>query len=188
MDIAQNEPLSFIAGETVLWEREFSDYPPADGWTLRYQLVKTGTKITFDGATVGTKYRVSLTSATTAAYASGLYSWQAYVTKSPGGVEERHYVDQGTIEIKVNYAAQTGGHDARSHVKKTLDALEAMLEGRASLDQQAYTIQGRSLSRMPIEELITWRDKYKGYYQAELNAEKAAAGLGTKNRIYTRFG
>ncbi len=190
VDIAQDEPLSFIAGETVIWERDFSAiYPPADGWTLKYEAVKLNKRLQFSAATSGTKYRVTITAQTTLAWSpdAGIFSWQAYVTKGSGAAEERHYLDSGNFEIVRAFSTLQSGEDSRSHVKRTLDALEAVIERRASADQQAYTIGGRSLSRIPIEQLIVFRDKYLAYYKQELAAEQINAGLKPGNRLLTRL-
>jgi hypothetical protein len=43
-------------------------------------------------------------------------------------------------------------------VRKTLTALEAVIEGRASLDQERYRINNRELYRTPMETLIRLRN------------------------------
>lgn len=48
-----------------------------------------------------------------------------------------------------------------SHAKKTLAALEAVIEGRASKDQESYTIAGRQLSRTPIPDLLLLLSTYE---------------------------
>jgi hypothetical protein len=47
-----------------------------------------------------------------------------------------------------------------------LDAIEAVIENRATLDQQEYTIGSRHLKRMTAAELIEFRDKYRGLVAA----------------------
>src|SRR3990170_3975155 len=54
---------------------------------------------------------------------------------------------EGTIIIKTNLVTQTTGYDARSHVKTVLDALESLLEGKASRDVMNITIGGQSISK-----------------------------------------
>ncbi len=191
-DIATREPVEFVAGETLIWERDYSaDYPPSAGWTLKYEAVKTDKRLQFSAATSGTKYRVTLSAETTLAYSpfAGVYSWQSYVTKGTGAAEERHYLDTGTFTIKRAFSesASSTGYDDRTHVKKTLDAIEAVIEGRASIDQQSYTIMGRSLVRMKVDELLALRDKYRAFYKSEQSANALEAGLAGKNRILTRL-
>jgi hypothetical protein len=126
---------------------------------------------------------VNLAPATTAAYTAGKYRWQAYVSDS----DDRYLVDSGTIEIKPNFAVQTNGYDDRGHVKTVLDAIEAVIEGRATKDQMSYSIAGRSLSLTPIPDLIVLREKYKAEYANEVRAERIANGLGHIGKILVRF-
>ena len=186
-DIPTNEPLQVTAGDSVTWKRSFSDYPAADGWVLTYALQhSSNTKITLTASADGDDHLVSEVAATTAAWGPGIYSWQAYVTKAP----DRYQVDTGTLEILPDLSALTN-YDGRSHVKKTLDAIEAVIEGRATKDQESYSFStgggSRSLSRTPLADLIMLRTKYKFLYESELNAERVAAGLGTNKKIVTRF-
>jgi hypothetical protein len=79
-------------------------------------------------------------------------------------------------------ASQGAGQDPRSHARKTLDAIEAVVEGRATKDQQAYTIGGRSLQRMPIKDLMYFR----GVYRAEVYAEESRL-TGRGSKVVTRL-
>ena len=48
-------------------------------------------------------------------------------------------------------------------------------------------VNGEPINLMPIQQVVRWRDKYKGYYEQEKAAERIANGLGHKGNIYTRF-
>lgn len=176
------EPESFRVGDTVKWTKSLADYLPGDGWVLKYTLNKTGSKITLTTSDNGDgTHLVSVSAATSAAYKHGVYKWQSYVEYSG----ERYTIASGTIEALPDLTA--AGLDTRSHVKKVLDAIEAVLENRATLDQESYTIGNRSLKRMGIEELLKFRDTYKMQYNSELQAERLAMGLGSKNKVLVRF-
>jgi hypothetical protein len=54
-----------------------------------------------------------------------------------------------------------------------LDALEATIEGRASSDQLAVTISGRSISRIPFEELVKQCDYFRNKVKAEESGNTA---------------
>lgn len=184
-EIPTNEPSLVTAGDTIQWARQdLSDYLPADGWALSYVLINSAAKITIAATTSGTGYAVTVSAATSAAYTAGVYSWQAYVTNS--GTSQRVKVDSGHIEILPNFAALST-YDARTHAKKVLDAIEAVIEGRASVDQESYAIMGRQLRRTPMADLLKLRDRYRTLYLAEVNAENAKNGKGRKNRIKVRF-
>jgi len=184
-EIPSNEPSLITAGDTVEWQRQdLTDYLPADGWALSYSLINSTGKITINAGTSGEGYLVSLSAAVTAAYTAGVYSWQAYATNS--GDSKRVVVDSGTMEIAPNFSAMAN-YDSRSHAKKVLDAIEAVIEGRASVDQESYAIMGRQLKRTPMADLLKLRDRYSALYLAEVNAENAKTGKGKKNKLKVRF-
>ena len=183
VDIPTTEPLQFVAGDTVKWTKSLPDYLPADGWALSYALVRDGSQETITATDNGDgTHAVTIAAATTAAYTVGMYSWQAYVTKT----NERYLADSGALEVLADFASQTTGHDGRSLVKQTLDALESVILGRASSDQLSISIQGRSLSRITPDELLRWRDLYRAEYAAEKQRDKIANG-DAGGRLLVRF-
>jgi len=184
MTTPKKEPTTCTAGDTIKWAKSLPDYLPADGWTLSYDLVISSALESVTATDNGdASHLITITAAISAAYAPGIYHWQAYATKAA----ERYQVGAGTLEVKPNFAAQASGYDARSHVKQVLDALEATITGKASKDQSAYTINGRSLTRLTPAELITWRSKYRREYAAEQQSERIANGLSSGQNIRVRF-
>ena len=77
--------------------------------------------------------------------------------------------------------------DPRSHAKITLEAVEAVIEGRATKDQENYSIAGRSLSRTPVADLLSLRDYYRTEFLREQRVERRNNGIGTGARILARF-
>ena len=178
--IPTGEPLSLRIGNTWQWYRDLSDYP-ASAWTLTYSLRNAASKISFSASADGDRHLVSVAAATTAAYAAGIYSWIATVTDST----DRYEVGNGTITVAPNLALDAV-YDDRSHAKTVLDAIESVLEGRASTDAQTITHGNRTPAKTPVAELLQLRSYYRREYEAELAAEKLAAGLQT-NRVQARF-
>lgn len=177
------EPDIITAGDTATWRRFFADYLPTDGWALSYALVNSGGRILIPSASDNSSHLVEVPAATTAAWAAGAYDWQAYVTKGA----ERHAVGQGRVSIRPNFAAQASGLDARGHARKVLDALRSTMEGKASSDQLAMSIRGRSISRMSASELIKWLDFYEKQAAREDQEDRARRGLRSKRRISYRI-
>ena len=132
------------------------------------------------GAADGTDFLITITTAASAGYTIGRYTYQARV-ENVGG--EKYTVGKGVIEVKPNLELDTTGADYRSHVKAVLDALEATILGKASSDQLSYTIAGRSLSKFSPEELISWRD----HYRAEYLREERKAGRTRPQKIKVQF-
>lgn len=183
-DIATTEPQEFTAGDKIQWKRDLTDYPANAGWVLTYVAINAAAKISITAAASGADHLVTIAATDSAAYGAGNYKWQAYVTNGT----DRRNIESGTFKVLPNYAAgSTTVLDTRSHAKKVLDAIEAVLEGKATSDQQQYTIEGRSLTRIPWPELMTMRDKYRAEYQRELNKEDIAAGRGASNKIKVRL-
>ena len=184
-DIPEIEPTEIEAGETVKWTKDLSDhYPADDGWSLAYTFINSSAKFAVNAVASGKKFSVTISAATSAAYTAGIYKWIARVSKAG----EVYTVDEGHCEILKNIAdAGLTTFDHRTHVKKTLDAIEAVIEGRATSDQLSYTIAGRSITKMSVEELLKLRDRYKAEYQREIDAERIANGEGLGRKVLVRF-
>lgn len=171
--VPTTEPLEARAGLTWAWTRSLSDYPASAGWTLTYWLKRlsaTGANFSIVATASGADYAVSVSAATTSAYTADEYSWVAVVSKAGDAYE----VDRGTLEVLPRYD-QAANLDDRSHARKMLDAIEAVLENRATSDVLEYTIGQRSLRKMEALELTQWRDHYAAKVAAE---ERATSGQG----------
>lgn len=172
------------AGDTLKFTRSLSDYEPDDGWTLSYALTNADNTISFSATNSSNTHLVNVDSVTTNGWTAGTYQWVGYVESSDSPTE-RYTVESGTVEIKTDLS--DAAFDGRSHVKKTLDLIEAEIEARVSGSTESYSIAGRSLSKTPMEQLIEMRSKYRAWYREEVAAERIARGLGTKRKIRVRF-
>ena len=162
------------------WQKSFDDYPASESYVLKYYLVISGTNlITITADPSGDDHLVTIAAATSADYAVGRHSYQARIEKDT----EVYTVGTGIIEVLANLSADASGADYRSHAKKTLDALEATILGKASSDQLSYSIAGRSLSKFSPEELISWRNTYR----AEYLREERRAGRTRPQKIKVQF-
>ena len=183
----ETEPAKIIAGDRLIFKRSDlnNDYSNAS-YTLKYsaRLEGTGsTEIQITATASGSDYLVQVNSSTTASYTVGTYRWQAYITRNSD--EQRLTIDEGTWEIIANRDAATT--DPRSHAAIMVDKIESILEGRADSDVSSYSIQGRSLTKLGIEELMAWRDRYKSELLLEKRKERALNGVGTGAKVLVRF-
>ena len=105
--------------------------------------------------------------------AAGTYRYAVKATRDADGATQT--VDSGLIEVKINPV----NADPRSHAEKTLEAIEALIEGRATKDVQSYSIAGRSLTKMTVDELQRWRR----YYQAQVLAQRGKGRVVTVARF-----
>lgn len=175
-----SEPTTIHAGDTWEWTRTEAEYP-AGTWSLTYHLRNASAAYNVTATADGTTHSVSVPAATTATYKPGRYDWIARVTDGT----DTFTVDTGSLTILPNLGA-TGAQDGRSYERRVLDAIEAVLEGRASHDQASYSIGNRSLSRMSIAELMTFRDKFKAAVLKQEREARLAKGLGVP-RVQVRF-
>jgi len=185
-DIPEKEPVTIYKGETVVWNRkDLTDYPVgsyAMSWTARLES-NGGTAFSATVTEVDDYYKFTLDNSATGGYTTGDYFWVLKVTQSSDS--EELIIDSGKITVKDNYFGSTG--DTRSHAKIMLDKIESILEGRADADVSSYSIQGRSLSKISINELLQWRDYYKAEYQKEIAKFRRDNKEGTGRVIKVQF-
>jgi hypothetical protein len=181
-----NEPDRLMAGNTAKWIRSVPDYPASDGWALSYALVqKSGTggqAVTFSATASGDDFLVNVPGNTTAQWPAGEYAVQGYVSKAG----DRFCVFEGTLTVAPNFAAGQAG-DVRSHARKVLDAIEAVLEKRATQEILEWTIEGTQLRKAAVNDLLALRDRYKTIVLKEEARERARQGRPNRRRILTQF-
>lgn len=181
------EPTELQLGDFWAWKRTdlASDYPTA-AYALIYEFNlidgSTASNFTLTATEANDEYIISTTSTTS--YTAGNYNWIAYIQRSSDSA--RIKIGEGFTEIQQNYATTTAS--VRSHAKIVLDAIEAVIENRASIDQSSMSIAGRSLSRMSVDELMTFRNTYKAEYLKEVKMARIKNGYGSGNIVKVKFG
>lgn len=185
--IPTNTPATVYVGDTFKWRLrtvvngEHRD--PADSWVLTYELRNSNAIYTLTGTDNGDGYHlINVLAATTAAYASGVFHYQAAVTKGA----ERYIVERGQICIEPDFAQQSE-EDHREWAQIVLDAIESVMKGKATSDELSYSIGGRSLSRMSWGELIEARSKLQAEVRAANQASAVAKGFAPSGIIRTRI-
>ena len=176
-----SEPKTLIVGDRWVWSRTLSDYPTSD-YALSYHCRREGdglnsSAIAINATVSGGDFIIEVGQATTQTYQPGRYHWQAYITRNSDG--ERITYTNGLFVLKNNLANDIS--DPQSHARICLANINAVLENRATKDQESYSIGGRALSRTPLPELM----KFKKYYLAEIEKERRRHGKSGK--ILTRF-
>lgn len=190
---AIKEPVKVRAGDTISWTKSLADYPATEGYALAYAFRGNSSTIDVTSTASGADHEVNIAPSTSTAFDPGTYEVQGYVTKMVAQADgslvvgERHTVYVGRIEVLPDLAAQGSSYDGRSHVKKVLDAIEAVLENRATKEIEESTIEGVQIKRIPHEQLIAMRSKYLSWHNQELAAERLGRGEATGRTILTRF-
>ena len=175
--IPTTEPATLRAGDSASWQISDPDYPASAGWGLTYTFINAAGKFSITSTASGDDHLVHKLPAVTALYVAGAYAWQCVVANGT----DAYTIRQGSIEVLPSFAA-TATFDGRSHAQKTLDALEAWIEGH-DMSVAEYEIAGRRMKYIPIGDLLKLRDQYR----REVRSEQAASGAGKSGRVYLRF-
>jgi hypothetical protein len=181
------EPEEIVPGDYLLWRRIDlgSDYPPTS-YTATYVARIAGgasTEVQVTGTNYNGDYLFTVTSATSASFNVGNYHWQLEIVRNSDN--NRIVVDRG--EFRVVADLDVNGSDPRSHAQIMVEKIEAVLQGRADGDVASYSINGRSLTKLPLADLMMWRDRYKAEYLRELRKDRVRRGIGTGANILVRF-
>jgi hypothetical protein len=179
------EPASVVAGDTITWLIATPDFPASAGWVLGYVLINAAGKITLTSSADGDDHLISISAATSAAYAAGDYTWQSAATLGTA----RHTIARGSLKIRPNLAAEAAGFEARSTARKALDDLRsALVTWLASNGQvQEYEIAGRRMKYASAADIQARISLVEREVAREDAAEKLAAGLNPARRILVRF-
>jgi hypothetical protein len=131
----------------------------------------------------GSEWTVDVSPLDTAELEPGIYRVALIVDV---GVS-RSTVVVGTITLKEPLDRPS----RESHARKMVAMLERHLEGRIDDDEgrglETYTIGGVPITKLSFESARNLLEKYRRDVETETVAARAAAGLGTKRRILTRF-
>lgn len=154
---------------------------PAGVWTL--QLVLRGPAV-IDLAAVadGVNHVFSAPASTTTGWGAGRY-W--YSVRATDGVA-KHEVESGHVEITPDLANASAGFDGRSHARIVLDAINAVIEKRATLDQERYRINNRELYRTPLGDLLKLRSEYERKVAREDAKARGQAAFGKQVKVHMR--
>lgn len=129
--------------------------PPPD-WTLTAYL-RGPMAIQISARMDGRGFVFTVPASVTATWLPGLY-WYAIRASQGADVME---LERGDITVTPDLAQAGENYDGRSHARKVLDAIEAVLEQRSTVDQDRYRINNRELWRTPVADLLALRDRYR---------------------------
>lgn len=179
-------PTELQLGDFWAWKRDdlSEDYPVAS-YSLSYEFNlidgSTASNFTIEATESNDTYIIEVSS--TSSYTKGNYNWVSYITRTSDSARVK--LEEGFVEIQDNYA--TTSASVRSHAKIVLDSIEAVIENRANIDQSSMSIAGRSLSRMSVDELLTFRARYKAEYLKEVKQLRIKNKRGSGNTPKVRF-
>lgn len=183
----EGEPSEIVVGDYIQWKRSdlVSDYPTAD-YTATYIARITGggaSEIQLTGTAYNGSYLFTADSTTSADFVAGYYHWQLEIVRNSDS--NRIVVDRGAFTAIVDLDVSNA--DPRTHAEIMLTKIEALLQGKADSDVANYSIQGRSLTKFSIAELLEWRDYYREEVEKQKRLEEIKLGRPVSSTIKVRF-
>lgn len=141
---------------------------PAPLWTLTaYLRGPMAINLQAEHDTRNHVFRAS--AAESAQWVSGEY---VYAIRAQMGQHVEH-VEGGRLRIEPDIAQLPAGHDTREWAEEALQAVEAVILGRAKTGQEQYRINNRELRYTPLPELLKLRDMLR---RELAQKRRAAAG------------
>lgn len=182
-EVPSIEPLEINAGDVLEWTRDLGSDFPSTLWTVSYYV--RGRPGKYDIATTGSGsiYTVSVTD--TDAWLPEIYALTGFADNGTRRIQ----IYDGKLQVRFDPLQVPEGIDVRSHAKKCLDAIESVIEQRATRPEQEYKIEGigRQFVYKTDEELLKLRDYYLAEYQQELNEDMIRRGENVVKNIGVRF-
>jgi len=183
----EGEPSEVVVGDFIQWKRsDLAVNYPTDSYTATYvaRITNGGnTEIQLEGTDYNGAYLFTVDSETSSDFVAGYYHWQLEILRNSDN--NRIVVDRGAFTAIVDL--DQGGADPRTHAEIMLSKIESLLEGKADSDVANYSIQGRSLTKFGIEELLQWRDYYNAEATKQKPLEEIRLGRKTAATVKVRF-
>jgi len=176
-------PTNIVVGDYLLWRRSLPDYSNAT-YTATYVAKIAGnsaSEILIVGTANDSDYLFTVTSTTSSAFLAGNYFWQLEISSGANRlvIERGNWIISPDLDI--------GSADPRSHADIMITKIESLLSGRGDADVSSYSINGRSINKLSIAELVEWRDYYKAEQVKERREARRLSGQSTGSMIKVRF-
>jgi hypothetical protein len=110
---------------------------------------------------------------------AGNWYYQSYVEK----LTEKIHIASGVIAIIVDYSA-TGTVDPRTWEEITLDAIRAVIQGRATANQSSVKVGDKELRYYSFDELLRLEESISARVD---RLRRAAAGEPPQTAVYATF-
>lgn len=177
-----NFPAKIGAGLTFNLLLTLTAYP-APAWGISVYL-RGPSSISMTAAAEGSQHRFRKPSGETANWAAGDY-WYTLraVDAATGDMVE---VESGQVTITPDLVNAADGFDGRTPNQIALDAIEAVIAQRATLDQERYRINNRELYRTSIPDLLKLRDHYVRLVKREQDIACGRNPFGNTVRVRLR--
>lgn len=153
-------PDHFPAGTTLKFTRSLDDFSPSDGWTYVIYLNGLTQKFNKAATVVNNIFQIEFLPADTASLNPGPFRYAERLSNSGTGEVYDITGDELVINVEPNAGSSAAGV-FNTFEERTLAIVEAALSGRLTSDIQSYQIAGRSVSKIPVQELRQIRGELK---------------------------
>jgi len=179
----EKEPEILLAGKFWAWVRpDVTAVYPTANYTLRYVFIDpsnaSNTK-TVTASKTDAKHVIEVGSSVSETFAGSEYLVSVEVVRDSDS--EPVVIEELSIEVR------SGSSGEYSHVYKVLIAVRALIEGKATQDNKATTINGKSLERFAPEEWKNLEKEYSAKWEREKTKLAVANGKSSKNRTRIRM-
>lgn len=169
---SEGEPSEIILGSFVAWRTSYT-YDPAL-YRMEYVFRNTGPDRTVVGSVVNGVWSFSISGSVSSGWTHGPHTWDLNLVRLSDS--EKIVCASGFV----SFFQPT--EDRRSAARIMLDKIESILTNRADSDVESYTIGSRSITKIPLTELMTWRD----HYRSEVAREEAGGRTPTLKVRFVR--
>lgn len=182
--IPATEPTQFAAGDSLSWTRSFSDYQPIDGWSLLYCFRGKGLSVLdVPSVTTANNHLISISTVQSALLLPGTYSVAGYAVNAG----QRVQIFTGQIVVTPNVQTMDASSDARTQNRRTLDNINAVIEGRASSTILKSDVEGTRLERIPHKDLLDLQALYQVKVRNEEITLLQSQGRPTGRTVFIQF-
>lgn len=176
-------PSQVTAGDSLGWTAEFDGYSPSDySFSVAFVRKDKGYQFELGASVIEGITLFVLDAPTSSKIKPGQYFYQIFATENSDG--SRQQVGRGGVFFMANFAATP----EISQNEKTLKAISDLLENKANDDIGSITINGKTLSVMPMKDLLSLHTYYSGLVQQEQNKTRMRSGLGSRRDVRVTFG
>lgn len=177
-----NFPAKIGAGLTFNLLLTLTAYP-APAWSVFVSLRGPGA-MTMTATSEGSQHRFRAEVTETAGWVPGDYWYTLRAVDA--ATSEMVEVECGQVTITPDLINASAGFDGRTPNQIALDAIEAVIAQRATLDQERYRINNRELYRTSIPDLLKLRDHYVRLVKREQDIACGRNPFGNTVRVRLR--
>lgn len=112
---------------------------------------------------------LTATAEVTAAWKPGDYLFQLLTSKG--------LCEAGEISLLANYALADAAVNVKTPAQQMVEAIEAVIEGRATQSQKSMSVGDKSISYMDLDELL----KYLDYFRCKAQKEKDGVSIADEH-------